>query len=68
LSCILFNIELGAAGIETEGTTDNKTIHIHAYADDTVLVGRTTGVLKEVIIILSEAAQQIGLKIKDTEV
>jgi hypothetical protein len=33
-------------GIETKGTIYNKTIQILTYAD-IVLVGRTTGVLKE---------------------
>jgi hypothetical protein len=51
LSCILFNIPLKYvvrdSGIETKGTTYNKTIQIPVYADYTVSVGRTTGVLKE---------------------
>jgi hypothetical protein len=41
------------SGIETKGTKCNKTIQILASADDIVLVGRTTGMLKEAIIKLS---------------
>jgi hypothetical protein len=63
----LFNIELekvvSYSGIETTGTINNKTIQILAYADDIVLVGRTTGVLKEAIINLSKEAKEMVLTI-----
>jgi hypothetical protein len=38
-------------------------IQIFDYADDTVLMGRTTGVLREVIRNLSEAGKEMGLTI-----
>jgi hypothetical protein len=68
LSRILFNIALekvvGDSGIETNGTTSiyNKTIQILACADVIVLVGQTTGVLKEAIVNLSKAAKVMGFK------
>jgi hypothetical protein len=66
LSCILFNIALEKvvedSVIGTKGTTYNKKIHILAYAYN-VLVGRTTGVLKEAIINLSKAVKEMGLTI-----
>jgi sorting nexin-29 len=53
LLCILFNLALEKvvrdSGIEAEGATYNKTIQILAYVDHIVLVGRSTGVLKEAI-------------------
>jgi hypothetical protein len=61
LSHILFSIELGkvvCSGIETTGTTNNKTIQILAYI---LLVGRTRGVLKGAIISLSKAAKEMVL-------
>jgi hypothetical protein len=39
----------------------NKTTEILAYADNIFLGGRTTGVLKDVIINLSKAAKKMGL-------
>jgi hypothetical protein len=44
-------------------TLCNKAIQILAYADDIVLMGRTTGVLKETIINFSKAAKEMGLTI-----
>jgi hypothetical protein len=67
LSCILFNISLGKvvgdSGVETKGTTNiyNKTSQVLACADDIVLVGQTTGVLKEAIVNPSKTAQETGL-------
>jgi sorting nexin-29 len=67
LSCILFNIALEKvvrdSGIETKGTTYNKTILILAYADNIVFVWGTTGVLKEAIIKLSKAVKEMGFTI-----
>lgn len=64
MSCRVFNTALEKAvtdlGTENKGT--DKTIQILANADDTVLVGRTTGVLTEAIITFSVAAQEMGLK------
>jgi hypothetical protein len=36
---------------------------MHAYADDTVSVGRIISVLEEATIILSKAAKKIGVTI-----
>jgi sorting nexin-29 len=67
LSCILFNIALEKVvrdlGIETKGTIYNITTQIPAYASVTVLVVRTTSVLKEGIINLSKAVKETGLTI-----
>jgi hypothetical protein len=67
LSCILFNIALEMVvsdpGMETTAAIDNKTIQILAYADDIVLVGRTTDVLKDAIRNLSEAAKNMILTV-----
>jgi hypothetical protein len=54
-------LELLYSGIETKGIIYNKTVKILPYADDIVLVGRTTGVLQEAIINLSKRAKEIGL-------
>jgi hypothetical protein len=68
LSHILFNIALekfvGDSGIETIGTTSiyNKTIQVLEGADDIVVVGQTTDVLKKAMIYLSKAAKATGLK------
>jgi hypothetical protein len=51
------------SGMETKGTIYNKSIHILAHADDIVLVERTTGMLKEAIINLSNAAKTMRLTI-----
>jgi sorting nexin-29 len=62
LSCILFNIALEKVVRDTvKETIYNKTFQILAYADDIVLVVRTTDVLKEAIINLSKTAKEIGL-------
>jgi hypothetical protein len=50
------------SGIKTK-LSIYKTIEILAYADDIVSVGRTTDVLKETIINLSKATEEIGLTI-----
>jgi hypothetical protein len=49
------------SGIELKGTIHNKTIQTSAYADDIVLVGRTTGVLKGAIMNVSKAVKEMGL-------
>jgi hypothetical protein len=61
------------SGTEIKGIIYNNTSQILAFADDIVLVWRTTGVLKEAIINLSKAAKELGLiinlqKTKYTEV
>jgi hypothetical protein len=67
LSCVLFNtsLEKGVrdSGIETKGSMHDKTLQMLAYADDIVLVGRTSGVLKEAIINLSKVAKVMGLTV-----
>jgi hypothetical protein len=37
-------------------------MHIFAYADDIILVGRSTGVLKEAVVNLCKEAKEMGLK------
>jgi hypothetical protein len=65
LPSIIFNIALEKAardsGIETIGTTYNKTIKILAYSDDIVLVERDTDVMKEAIIHLNKAMKDMRL-------
>jgi hypothetical protein len=69
LSCILFHLPLEQvvrdSGIETKGTVWNTTIQILASADDMLLVGRTTSVLKEGITSrnLSKTTKEMGLPI-----
>jgi hypothetical protein len=69
LSSIFLNLTLEKvvrdSGTETKVSKSiyeyNKTIQTVAYTDDIVLVGRTTGVLKEAIRNLSNAATEMGL-------
>jgi sorting nexin-29 len=67
LSCILFNLALETvitdSEIETKGTIYNKSTQILAYADDIVVVGRSTYALKETMKKLMKAAQVIGLTV-----
>jgi sorting nexin-29 len=67
LSCTRFNLALEKvvrdSEIETDGTTYNKGTQILAYADDIVIVGRSTDALKETIKKLMKAAQVMGLTV-----
>jgi sorting nexin-29 len=47
--------------METEGTVYIKNSQILAYADDIVIIGRSTDVLKETMKKLMKAAQVMGL-------
>jgi sorting nexin-29 len=49
--------------IETKGTIYNKSTQILAYADDIVIVGRSTYALKETMKKLMKAAQVMGLTV-----
>jgi sorting nexin-29 len=49
--------------IETKGTIYNKSTQILTYADDVVIVGRATDVLKETMKRLRKAAQVMGLTV-----
>jgi hypothetical protein len=51
-------------GLESRGTICDKSLQMFAYADDIVILGRTTSVLKEVITNLSKATKEIGLTMK----
>jgi hypothetical protein len=53
----------GDSGLETKGTVYNKTMQIFVSLSDIVLVGRTTGVLKQTIINLRKAEKSMGLTI-----
>jgi hypothetical protein len=69
LSRILFNLALEytrifrESRVETKGTVHKKTIQVPAYADHSLLLGRTTDVLIEVIINPNKAARKVGLTI-----
>jgi hypothetical protein len=54
-------------GIETTRAIYNKTFHIVDHADDTVLMGMTIGVLKDVMLYLIKAIT-IKKKIKYMDV
>jgi hypothetical protein len=67
LSYMLFNIALDkavrVAGLDIRGTTVHKSVQILTYADDTVIIGRYEGAVKEAFIQLETAAKQMGLMI-----
>jgi hypothetical protein len=71
LSTLLFNTGLEKVmrniKINPEGTIFNRTRQFMAYAEDVVLIGRSVGVLNEVIMQLQTAAVSTGLVINSTK-
>ena len=65
LLCLLFNFAREKAirnsQMNIKGTIHNKSIQILAYADDIDIVGRSISAVKEAILALSKAVQNIGL-------
>jgi pyrimidine operon attenuation protein/uracil phosphoribosyltransferase len=51
------------SGMETTETICNITILVLVYADDIILVGRTIGMIKDVIINLGKAAKEVNLTV-----
>jgi hypothetical protein len=71
LSTLLFNTGLEKVmrniKINPGGTIFNRTRQFMAYAENVVLIGRSVGVLNEVIMQLQTAAVSTGLVINSTK-
>jgi hypothetical protein len=71
LSTLLFNIGLEKVMRNVEinpgGTIFNRTRQFMAYADDVAVIGRSVGVLNEVLMQLQTAAASTGLVINTTK-
>jgi sorting nexin-29 len=69
LACLLFHITLEYAirksGIQTSGTIFYKSDQLMAYADDTVIIGRSFTSMKEGFHLLQEASRDVGLVINE---
>lgn len=69
LACLLFNVALEKvvrdAGLDNRGTIYNKSIQTLAYADDIDLVARTIRKTKEAFTSLSNAAEDMGLRVNE---
>jgi sorting nexin-29 len=58
LSCLLLNIALHKAGINTTGTIFYKSVQILAFADDIDIIGRTQKSMKEAFLDLERAEKR----------
>ena len=69
LAYVLFNITLEYAirksGIQTRGIIFYKSFQLMAYADDTVITGRSLASVKEGFQLLEEASKEVGLVINE---
>jgi len=63
MACLLFNITLEYAirksGIQTRGTIFYKLVQPVAYADDTVITGRSLASMKEASQLIEEASKEV---------
>lgn len=53
------------SGINTAGSIFNKSVQLLAYADDIVILARSTIAMKEAFILLERAAEKFGLAINE---
>jgi hypothetical protein len=71
LACMLFNIALEKAvrdaGIGKRGTIYHTSVQVLVYADDIDMIGRTTRAVKETLLKLEKAAQEIGLTVNESK-
>jgi sorting nexin-29 len=62
LACLLFNITLEYAirksGVQTRGTMFYKSVQIVAYAEDIVVIGRSSTSMKEAFQLLEEESKE----------
>jgi len=53
------------SGIQTRGTIFYKLVQLMAYADDTVIIGRSLASIKEGFQLFEEASKEAGLVINE---
>jgi len=65
LACFLFKAAMEKvvrdAGIQMDGTSCYRPVHILAYVYDIVVVGRTLTTMKAAFEVLDKAAKKVGL-------